>query len=46
MVTARAGRGEKLECVFGTFHSLPAELKETNIVAAKCGASAIKNHTM
>ena len=42
MITSRAGRGGKLECVFGTFHSLPAELQETIIVAAKCGASKIK----
>ena len=41
MVTARAGRGGKLERVFGTFHSLPAELQETIIVAAKRGASKI-----
>ena len=42
MVTARAGRGGKLERVFGTFHSLPAELQETIIIAAKRGASKIK----
>ena len=42
MVTARAGRGGKLEHVFGTFHSLPAEMQETIIVAAKYGASKIK----
>ena len=42
MVTARAGRGGKLEHVFGTFHFLPAELQETIIVAAKRGASKIK----
>ena len=42
MVTARAGRGGKLEHVFGTFHSLPAELQETIIVSAKRGASKIK----
>jgi hypothetical protein len=41
MVTARAGRGGKLKRVFGTFHSLPAELQETIVVAAKCGASKI-----
>ncbi len=35
MVVPRAGRGGKLERVFGTFHSLPAELQETIIVAAK-----------
>ena len=42
MVTARACRGGKLECVFGTFYSLPAEFQETIIVAAKHGASKIK----
>ena len=42
MVNARAGRGEKLENVFGTFHSLPAELQETIIASAKRGASKIK----
>jgi hypothetical protein len=42
MVTARAGRDGKLERVFGTFHSLLAELQEAIIVAAKRGASKIK----
>ena len=42
MVTTRAGIGGKLELVFGTFHSLPAELQETIVGAAKCGASEIK----
>ena len=42
MVVPRAGRGGKLERVFGTFYSLPPELQETIIVLAKCGASKIK----
>ena len=46
MVTARAGRGGKLERVFGTFHSLPAELQESVIVAATRDASRSKNHMM
>jgi hypothetical protein len=42
VITARAGRGGKFGHVFCTFHSLPAKLQETTIVAAKCGASKIK----
>ena len=43
MVPGRTDGGGKLERVFVTLHSLPAELQETIIVATKHGASKIKN---
>jgi hypothetical protein len=45
MINGRAGSGGKLERVFGTFHSLSADLQESIIVTAKHGASKItKSH--
>ena len=35
LVTGRTSQDGKVSCVFGTFHSLPIELQESVLVAAK-----------
>ena len=43
LVTGRTSNIGKVSHVFGTFHSLPIELQESLVVAAKQNAKSVKN---